>query len=109
MSFLSAELQMYELTDCTEKDVREMFRRQNAGKPLNGKQLRVVHESDAFSEAIYSLATHPFMNKLMTNAQRRNGTPRLDELLIVFIRFITCHKTRTATLLLFGQKTLIPS
>ncbi|MDE7017425.1 MAG: DUF262 domain-containing protein [Lachnospiraceae bacterium] len=75
-TILSAELQMYELTDCTEKDVREMFRRQNAGKPLNGKQLRVVHESDAFSEAIYSLATHPFMNKLMTNAQRRNGTDR---------------------------------
>lgn len=75
-TIVNSELQMYELTDCTEKDVREMFRRQNAGKPLNGKQLRVVHESDAFSEAVYSLATHPFMDKLMTNAQRRNGTDR---------------------------------
>jgi len=75
-AILSAELQMYELTDCTEKDVREMFRRQNAGKPLNGKQLRIIHESDAFSEAVYSLATHPFMNKLMTNTQRKNGTDR---------------------------------
>ena len=75
-AILSAELQMYELTDCTEKDVREMFRRQNAGKPLNGKQLRIVHESDVFSEDVYSLATHPFMGKLMTNAQRKNGTDR---------------------------------
>ncbi len=75
-AILNAELQMYELTDCTEKDVREMFRRQNAGKPLNGKQLRVVHESDAFSEAIYSLANHPFMEKLVTKAQRKNGTDR---------------------------------
>lgn len=75
-AILNSELQMYELTDCTEKDVREMFRRQNAGKPLNGKQLRIVHESDAFSEAVYSLATHPFMDKLMTNAQRKNGTDR---------------------------------
>ncbi len=75
-AILNAELQMYELTDCTEKDVREMFRRQNAGKPLNGKQLRIVHESDAFSDAVYSLATHPFMQKLMTNAQRKNGTDR---------------------------------
>ena len=75
-AILSAELQMYELTDCTEKDVREMFRRQNAGKPLNSKQLRIVHESDIFSDAVYSLATHPFMNKLMTNAQRKNGTDR---------------------------------
>ena len=73
---LNSELQVYELTDCTEQDVREMFRRQNAGKPLNGKQLRVVHESDEFSEAIYSLASHPFMNKLMTKSQRKNGTDR---------------------------------
>ena len=73
---LSSELQVYELTDCTEQDVREMFRRQNAGKPLNGKQLRVIHESDEFSGIIYSLATHPFMDKLMTKVQRKNGTDR---------------------------------
>lgn len=73
---LSSELQIYELTDCTEKDVREMFRRQNAGKPLNGRQLRVIHESDEFSEIVFSLATHPFMDKLMTKAQRKNGTDR---------------------------------
>lgn len=73
---LNAELQVYELTDCTEKDVREMFRRQNAGKPLNAKQLRIVNESDDFSESVYILATHPFMNKLMTKTQRKNGTDR---------------------------------
>ena len=75
-AILNSELQVYELTDCAEKDVREMFRRQNAGKPLNGKQLRVIHESDEFSETVYSLAIHPFMNKLMTKAQRKNGTDR---------------------------------
>lgn len=75
-AILNAELQIYELTDCTEKDVREMFRRQNAGKPLNVRQLRVVKESDVFSEQVYTLATHPFMDKLMTNAQVKNGTNR---------------------------------
>lgn len=75
-AILNSELQMYELTDCTEKDVREMFRRQNAGKPLNGKQLRIVNESEDFSDAVYSLATHPFMDKLMTKTQRKNGTDR---------------------------------
>lgn len=75
-AILNSELQMYELTECTEKDVREMFRRQNAGKPLNGKQLRVVHESDEFSEVIYTLSTHPFMKKLMTKTQHKNGTDR---------------------------------
>ena len=75
-AILNAELQVYELTDCTEKDVREMFRRQNAGKPLNGKLMRVVHESDEFSDAIYSLAHHPFMNKIVSPTQRKNGADR---------------------------------
>lgn len=75
-AILNSELQLYELIDCTEKDVREMFRRQNAGRPLNGKQLRVVYESDEFSEAVYSLANHPFMDKLMSKTQRKNGTDR---------------------------------
>lgn len=75
-AILNSELQLYELIDCSEKDVREMFRRQNAGRPLNGKQLRVVYESDEFSEAVYSLANHPFMDKLMSKTQRKNGTDR---------------------------------
>lgn len=73
---LNSELQLYELTDCTEKDVREIFRRQNAGKPLNGKQLRVVFESDELNEIIYSLANHPFMKKVITPTQRKGGADR---------------------------------
>lgn len=53
-----------------------MFRRQNTSKPLSGKLLRIVHESDAVSDAVYSLATHPFMDKLVTPTQRKNGTDR---------------------------------
>lgn len=75
-AILNSELQLYELIDCTEKDVREIFRRQNAGKPLNGKQLRVVYESDEFSETIYSLANHPFMDKVVTPTQRKGGADR---------------------------------
>ena len=52
---LNAELQIYRMTDCTETDIRELFRRQNAGKPLSNKLLRVVHESDEFSEVVYSI------------------------------------------------------
>lgn len=92
---LNAELQMYELTDCTEKDVREMFRRQNAGKPLNGKQLRVVHESDEFSEVVYSLATHPFMDKLMTKTQHKNGTDR--DLIIQTLMLIETNNEKDFT------------
>ena len=87
-AILNSELQIYELTDCTEKDVREMFRRQNAGKPLNAKQLRIVHESDKFSDIVYSLAYHPFMNKLMTNTQHKNGTDR-DMIIQTFMLICT--------------------
>ena len=73
---LKSELQIYRMTDCTETDIRELFRRQNAGKPLSNKLMRVVHESDEFSEKVYSLANHPFMDKIMSKTQRKNGTDR---------------------------------
>lgn len=72
----NSELQIYRLSDYTEEDVREIFARQNAGKPLSNKQMRVVFESDDFNDVVYSLANHPFMDKIMSKAQRKNGTDR---------------------------------
>lgn len=68
---LASELQIYTITDYTEKDIREMFRRQNAGKALNSTQLRTVVESDEMSDLIFSLTTHQFFTKVLTEAQRR--------------------------------------
>jgi len=76
VNLLACSLEFCTLSDYTESEVKEMFRRQNAGKPLNGKLLRIVNESDDFSDAVYSLANHPFMDKLMTKTQRKNGTDR---------------------------------
>lgn len=70
-ALLSMELQIYEITDYTEKDVREMFRRQNAGKPLTSGQLMVVKESDELSDIIYSLTSHPFFDKVISDTQRK--------------------------------------
>lgn len=75
-TLLACSLEFCTLSDYTDSEVKEMFRRQNSGKPLNGKLLRIVNESDDFSDAIYSLATHPFIDKLVTKAQRKNGTDR---------------------------------
>lgn len=44
---LSSELQFYEISDYTEKEVRELFRRQNSGKCLNNSQSRTVIETDS--------------------------------------------------------------
>ena len=75
-TLLSCGLQFCTISDYTDDEVKEMFRRQNAGKPLNNKQLRIIYQSDRFSDAIYSLACHPFMEKLLTKTQRKNGTDR---------------------------------
>lgn len=75
-ALMSCGLEFCTLSDYTEDEVKEMFRRQNSGKPLNGKLLRIVQESDRFGDLVYSLATHPFMSKIMTKSQRKNGTDR---------------------------------
>lgn len=75
-TLLACSLEFCTLSEYTDDEVKEMFRRQNTSKPLSGKLLRIVHESDAFSDAVYSLANHPFMSKLVTPTQRKNGTDR---------------------------------
>ncbi len=67
----ASELQIYELVGATEKDVREIFRRQNAGKALNKTQLRKVIETDEMGGIIRDLASQPLFEKLLTPAQRR--------------------------------------
>ncbi len=76
VTLLACSLEFCILSDYTDSEVKEMFIRQNNGKPLNAKLLRIVNESDEFSDTVYSLATHPFMDKLMTKTQRKNGTDR---------------------------------
>lgn len=75
-TLLACSLEFCTLSDYTDDEVKEMFRRQNTSKPLSGKLLRIVNESDEFSDKVYSLATHPFMDKLVTKTQRKNGTDR---------------------------------
>lgn len=75
-TLLACSLDFCTLSHYTDDEVKEMFKRQNAGKPLSGKHLRVVYESDEFSDVVYSLSKHPFMDKLLTKTQRKNGTDR---------------------------------
>lgn len=86
-TFLVCSLDFCTISDYTENEVKEMFRRQNSGKPLNGKLLRIVNESDEFSDAVHELAKHPFMDKLVTPAQRKNGT---DKDLIIQTIMLAC-------------------
>lgn len=86
-AIMASEIHVYELSDCTEADVRKMFERQNAGKPLTSKLMRVVYESDEFTSRVYALTEHPFMKKIVTNTQHKNGT---DRALIVQTLMLIC-------------------
>lgn len=87
-ALLNSELQIYELTDCTENDICEMFKRQNAGKPLNQKLLRVIYEKPEFRNMIAEMIEHPFIKKIATPAQHRNGSDR-DWILQTFMLILT--------------------
>ena len=86
-TLLACSLEFCTLSDYTDDEIKEMFRRQNAGKPLNGKLLRIINESDEFSDAVHELAKHPFMDKLVTPVQRKNGT---DKDLIIQTIMLAC-------------------
>lgn len=68
---LSSELQMYEISNYTEKEVREIFKRQNSGKSLNNSQLRSVIANDEMSEMVYSLTLHPFFDNILGDSQKK--------------------------------------
>lgn len=70
---LSAQLQVCEISEYTDKDVREMFRRLNSGKPLNTTQKMTPDMSDELSNVILDLTSHPFFDKFLTPAQLKSS------------------------------------
>ncbi len=75
-ALLNTDLQYYEVSDYTEKDIKVLFERLNSGKPLNSRQMRVIYESDIVNMAINELISHPFMLKLISKTQRKNSADR---------------------------------
>ena len=63
------EIIIYVFSDCTDSDIKEMFRRQNNGKPLSNTQKRTAIESDEVSNIICTLAEHELFSKILTPAQ----------------------------------------
>lgn len=69
----SAAITVYEITEYTDKDVREMFRRLNSGKPLNTSQKLTPDMSDEFSDTIFDIISLPFFEKRLTSAQLKSS------------------------------------
>lgn len=87
-TLLACTLEFCTLSDYTDDDVKTMFARQNSSKPMSSRLLRVVHESDEFGDIVHSLAHHPFMDKLMSPIQRKNGTDK-DTIVQTFMLIAT--------------------
>ena len=60
---MNAELPTFEMADCTENDVREIFLRLNSGKPLNRAQKLVGIMDYDVSAEIRKIMQHPFWAK----------------------------------------------
>ena len=70
---LSSQIQVYEITEYTDKDVREMFKRLNSGKALNTTQQMTPLMSDELSDTILDIISHPFFEKILTPSQLKSS------------------------------------
>lgn len=62
------EMTVYNFSDCTYEDYREIFKRQNNGKPLSTTQKRTVFESERMADMLVELIEHDVFTKIMTAA-----------------------------------------
>lgn len=82
---MSAQIQVYEITEYTDKEVREMFRRLNAGKPLNTVQKLTPDMSDELSNIVFDITSHPFFEKVLTPAQLKSSVDQSIALEILML------------------------
>lgn len=97
---LSSQIQVYEITEYTDKDVREMFSRLNSGKPLNTTQKMTPNMSDYLSDAVTDIISHPFFEKVLTAAQLKSS---VDQAVAIEILML-CASGNDYTISSFSKK-----
>lgn len=75
-ALLNSELQIYEITEYTDEDVREMFRRQNAGTALKPSQKLTSSQSRELTRLLFELSSYPFIQKVLTPTQIKKDVDR---------------------------------
>lgn len=96
----SSQIQVYEITEYTDKDVREMFSRLNSGKSLNSVQKMTPLMSDYMSDAIFDIVSHPFFEKVLTPAQFKSSVDQSIALEILML----CANGNDYTISSFSRK-----
>ena len=84
-TFDSAQVAVYTISDYTDKDVREMFKRLNSGKPLNTFQKMTPIMSDELSDAIFDITSLPFFENRLTEAQLKSSVDQSVALEILML------------------------
>lgn len=82
---MSAQIQVYEITEYTDKEVRTMFARLNGGKPLNVSQRLTPEMSDELSNVIFDIVSHPFFEKILTPSQLKSSVDQSIALEILML------------------------
>lgn len=96
----SAQIQVYEITEYTDKDVREMFSRLNSGKPLNTVQKMTPNLSDYMSDAIFDIVSHHFFEKVLTSAQFKSSVDQAIAMEVLML----CATTEGYEIASFSRK-----
>lgn len=74
--FNTRDLTVITMTDATSEEINDIFDRINMGHPLTNGHKRSTIESDETRDIIYSLASHPFFEKVLTKAQYKKNFDR---------------------------------
>lgn len=75
-ALLNSELQVYEISEYTDEDVREMFRRQNGGTALKPSQKLTSSQSKELTHLLFELSSYPFIQKVLTPTQIKKDVDR---------------------------------
>ena len=86
---LSSQIQVYEITDYTDKNVREMFSRLNSGKALNTIQKMTPIMSDKLSDTVFNIVSHPFFEKVLSEPQLKSSVDQSTALEILMLSEIS--------------------
>lgn len=74
--FNNRDLTVVTMMDATSNEINDIFDRINMGHPLANGHKRSTIQSDETRDIIYSLASHPFFEKVLTKAQYKKNLDR---------------------------------
>lgn len=99
----TAQIQVYEITDYTEKDIRELFSRLNGGKSLNSTQQFTPLYSDELGDVIADLTSLPFFEVRLSPAQLKSS---IDQS-VVLETLMLCEASKEYDFISFSKKSKI--